>query len=77
MFYQDLIPDTQTLLLFRTLRKKSVKGQITLPLETSVYLLEEDGKGNCSLVHGHLKGTCQLQVKECASLHPSNQPGRF
>lgn len=77
MFYQDLIPDIQTLLLFRTLRKKSVKGQLMLPLETSVYLLEEDGKGNSSLVHGHLKGSCQLQVKECTSLYSSNQPRRF
>ena len=52
--------------------KESVKGQLKLLLETSVYSFEEDGQGGSSLLHGHLKGTGQLQeVCQPVFTHPA------
>ncbi|KAL0623579.1 UPF0764 protein C16orf89, partial [Plecturocebus cupreus] len=64
MFYQDLIPDIQTLLWFRTLRYKSVKGQVNTFLETSVYLLKEDEK------ESHSFAQAGVQWHNLASLQP-------
>lgn len=70
MLYQDVIPNTHTLLWFRTLTKESMNGQLKPPLETSVYSFEENRQGGSTW-------RALANSKKRANLYSSTQPGGF